>query len=73
MVGLLALAHDRACEAELANELQAILDAGDLPDLAVLQRKFTPQDLALPEVTISMPGAIAYDALLEAPQEWMRP
>jgi hypothetical protein len=73
MVGLLALAHDRACEAELANELQAILDAGDQPDLAILQQKFAPQDLALPEVTISLPAAIAYDALLEAPQEWTRP
>src|SRR5262249_30120421 len=33
MVGLLALAHDRACEAELAHAIDADLDAGDLPDL----------------------------------------
>jgi hypothetical protein len=32
MVGLLALAHDRACEAELAHAI-ADLDAGCLPDL----------------------------------------
>ncbi|MGH7106882.1 MAG: IS21 family transposase [Acetobacteraceae bacterium] len=73
MVGLLALAHDRACEAELANELQAILDAGDLPDLATLQRRFMPRDIAVPEVTVSLPAAVAYDALLEAPQAWGRP
>jgi hypothetical protein len=33
MVGLLALAHDRACEAELAHVIDADLDAGCLPDL----------------------------------------
>src|ERR1700681_1527097 len=33
MVGLLALAHERTCEAELAVALQAVLDDGVLPDL----------------------------------------
>jgi hypothetical protein len=42
MVGLLALAHDRACEAELATALDAILDAGEVPDLTALQRRFMP-------------------------------
>ena len=43
MVGLLALAHDRACEAELADRAAtAILDAGELPDLAALQQRFMP-------------------------------
>src|SRR5271165_6936711 len=42
MVGLLALAHDRACEAELAAALDAILDAGELPELAALQQRFMP-------------------------------
>jgi hypothetical protein len=72
MVGLLALAHDRACEAELAGELRAILDARDLPDLLDLQRRFAPQTVALPEVTVTIPAAIAYDALLQAPHEWVR-
>jgi hypothetical protein len=72
MVGLLALAHDRACEAELAGELRAILDARDLPDLLALQRRFAPQTVALPEVTVTIPAAIAYDALLQAPHEWVR-
>jgi hypothetical protein len=73
MVGLLALARDRACEAELAVELRAILDAGELPDLLALQRRFAPQSIAVPEVTVTIPAAIVYDALLQAPQEWVRP
>jgi hypothetical protein len=70
MVGLLALAHDRACEAELAHQLEAILAAGEVPELALLQQHFMPASVAVPEVTVSLPAAIAYDALLSAPQEW---
>jgi hypothetical protein len=40
MVGLLALAHDRACEAELAEAINSELDAGNLPDLDTLGRRF---------------------------------
>src|SRR5215469_6032327 len=64
MVGLLALAHDRACEAELALALQAILDAGEVPDLTTLQRRFMPASMAIPDVTVTIPPAMAYDALL---------
>src|SRR5207245_11224371 len=39
-VGLLSLAHDRACEAELAGAIDAELDAGKLPDLDPLGRPF---------------------------------
>jgi hypothetical protein len=73
MVGLLALAHDRACEAELASELDPIPASGELPDLAVLHRRFMPASVAVPEITVSLPAAIAYDALLSAPQEWLQP
>lgn len=73
MVGLLALAHDRACEAELASELQSILDAGEVPDLTVLRQRFMPDSTAVPQVTVTVPAAIAYDSLLGAPQEWLRP
>ena len=68
MVGLLALAHDRACEAELAIALEAILDAGEVPDLATLQRQFMPASVTVPEVTVTIPAAVAYDALLSTPQ-----
>jgi len=67
MVGLLALAHERACEAELAAELEALLAAGRLPDLDVLRVCFAPTGADLPQVSVAMPPAIAYDALLGAP------
>ena len=73
MVGLLALAHDRACEAELAATLATILAAGALPDLAELRQQFMPSTMAVPIVTVTLPAAVAYDALLNAPQEWLRP
>ena len=73
MVGLLALAHDRVCEAELASELEAVLAAGELPELLLLQQRFMPSSLAVPEVTVSLPAAVAYDALLNAPQGWLQP
>jgi hypothetical protein len=73
MVGLLALAHERACEAELAGELEAILEAGELPDLTLLQQRFMPASIAVPAVTVSLPAAIAYDALLSGPAERLRP
>jgi hypothetical protein len=72
MVGLLALAHDRACEAELASLLDAALNQGELPDLAALQHRFMPQAGTVPHITVSLPAAIAYDALLAAPQAWSR-
>jgi hypothetical protein len=42
MVDLLALAHDRGCEAELAADLAADREAGRLPDMTVLRARFTP-------------------------------
>ncbi len=45
MVGLLALAHERACEAELAVALQTALDDGVLPDLKALIERFHPKDV----------------------------
>jgi hypothetical protein len=64
MVGLLTLAHERACEAELAAELEAILAAGQLPDLNALRARFAPTGTTLPHITVAMPSALTYDALL---------
>lgn len=63
MVGLLALAHDRACEAELAEAITADLDAGRLPDLNRLRERFQPQTAAVPEIRIEMPALDSYDEL----------
>ena len=54
MVGLLALAHDRACEAELAQAIEVELDAGRLPDLGLLDRRFAPDPAAIPDVTVEL-------------------
>jgi hypothetical protein len=63
MVGILALAHESACEAELAVALQADLDAGVLPDLAALIERFRPKDAALPVVVITLPSLALYDQI----------
>jgi hypothetical protein len=64
MVGLLALAHDRGVEAEIATELDALLDAGELPDLASIQARFMPPATSVPAVRIDLPRASTYDPLL---------
>ena len=64
MVRLLALAHERCCEAELAAELAAILSRGGLPDLELLEARFAPVSITSPQVTITLPSAGAYDVLL---------
>ena len=62
MVGLLALAHERGCEADLADVLAAEIDAGRPPDLEQLRRRFEPIDAPLPEVAVHLPKLAAYDA-----------
>jgi len=42
VVGALAIAHERGCEADLAALIDASMDAGDLPDLADLRARFAP-------------------------------
>jgi hypothetical protein len=49
MVCLLQLAHERACEADLAGAIAAELDAGGLPDLAGMRQRFAPVSAASPE------------------------
>jgi hypothetical protein len=63
MVGILALAHERACEAELALALQADLDRGVLPDLAALIERFRPKDAAMPDVVVTLPSLALYDQI----------
>ena len=63
IVGLLALAHDRACEAELAEAINAELDAGKLPDLDSLGRRFAPHPAAMPDITVAVAPLHVYDEL----------
>jgi transposase InsO family protein len=64
MVELLAMAHERACEADLAEALAAELAEGRLPDLDVLRQRFAPHPGALPEVVVELAPLSTYDALL---------
>ena len=63
MVELLALAHERVCEAELADMLESLLDEKCLPDLAVLRTCFLPDARAFPSVTVAMVPLDLYDDL----------
>ncbi|MDB5737782.1 MAG: family transposase [Sphingomonas bacterium] len=66
MVGLLALAHDQGVEGELALELEAVLSAGGLPDLAALRTSFTPVEASAPVVIVRIPPLSVYDGLLRS-------
>ena len=63
-VGLLALAHERACEAELAEMIGADLDAGRLPDLAALRARFRPEEAPIPSVTVKLAPLDLYNELV---------
>jgi hypothetical protein len=63
MVEILALAHERACEAELSERLATELDAGRLPDITALRQMFAPDAKALPAVVVHLTPLTAYDEL----------
>jgi len=64
MVALLALAHDRGCEADLADQLEQDLRQNRLPNVTALQTLFTPSPESLPGVTVILSDLSAYDQLL---------
>jgi hypothetical protein len=64
MVDLLALAHDRGCESELADLLAAELEAKTLPDMATLLARFAPDPAQLPQVTVQLVPLDAYADLI---------
>ncbi|MDM9645777.1 IS21 family transposase, partial [Rhizobium sp. S163] len=65
-VELLALAHDRGCERELAERLAIILDAGELPDIVALRTAFAPDPAQLPTVVVRLASLQGYEALIDA-------
>lgn len=66
MVGLLDLAGNGGCEAELAQRLAVLLASGELPDLERLQKDLAPRPALYPPVTVVLPDLASYDQLLEA-------
>jgi hypothetical protein len=63
MVGLLALAHERACEVALADAIDADLDDGRLPDLDRLRGYFRPEARTVPAIAVDLVPLSAYDEL----------
>lgn len=66
MVELLWLAHDEACEAELALLIAEDLVDGRLPEAAKLKPRLAPRRQSLPEdVPVALTELTSFDALLE--------
>jgi hypothetical protein len=65
-VELLALAHESGCEAELAQAIEAGLEAGQIPDLAVLRAQFAPSLGEVPVIEVKLLTLGAYDELLSS-------
>lgn len=65
IVGFLALAHEVGCEAELAVALDEALDAGEWPEVKVLQLRFTRSGAPAPTVTVEMPSLEGFDHLID--------
>ena len=64
LVALLEMAARDGVEGVLAERLEALLLAGELPDVKRLREELAPQPIALPQVTVLIPAASHYDALL---------
>jgi len=65
MVGLLWLAHEEACEAELAHLIAEELDRAGLPDAEVLRTRLEPRGRTLPaDIPVALTGLAQFDALL---------
>ena len=65
-VDILALAHDRGCEAELAVVISGFLAVGELPDMAEMRARFSPDPSTLPDITVLISPLSDYNALLTA-------
>jgi hypothetical protein len=65
-VELLALAHDRACEGELAQIIDLELDAGRLPNLGSLRECFSPSPASVPIIDVKLLPLASYDELAAA-------
>jgi transposase InsO family protein len=64
MVELLSLAHERTCEAQLAELLEQHLTERRLPDLRALWALFAPDPAGLPEVCVQLASLSDYEALI---------
>ena len=68
IVALLEMAAHDGVEGVLAERLDALLAAGELPELKKLREEFAPRKPEIPLITVVMPAARSYDALLPSQQ-----
>lgn len=66
LVDLLALAHDRGCEAEIAAQIEDDMRQKQIPDIAALRARFAPCADGLPKVEVRLGTLAAYNNLLSA-------
>lgn len=64
MVDLLSLAHERACEGQLAAVLTELLATQRLPDMKALRARFAPDPARLPEVCVKLTPLSVYEELV---------
>lgn len=69
IVALLEMAAHDGIEGVLAQRLDALRELGELPDIKRLREEFAPRKTALPRITVNIPPASVYDALLASAQE----
>jgi hypothetical protein len=69
IVALLEMAARDGVEGVLAQRLEALLAAGELPDVKRLREEFAPRKAELPQVTVEIPAASVYDVLLPSAHE----
>lgn len=68
IVALLEMAARDGVEGVLAQRLDALLVAGELPDVKRLREEFAPRKAEQPQITVEIPAASVYDALLPSEQ-----
>jgi hypothetical protein len=69
IVALLEMAARDGVEGVLAERLDALLLAGQLPDVKRLREEFAPRMAEVPHVTVEIPPASRYDRLLPSEQD----
>jgi len=69
IVALLEMAARDGVEGVLGERLEVLLAVGELPDVKRLREEFAPCQAALPQVTVEIPPASRYDALLPSGRE----
>ena len=66
IVALLEMAALDGVEGMLAERLEALLSAAELPDVKRLREEFAPHETKVPQVTVEIPPVSRYDALLSS-------